>query len=350
MALTTSQKTLFQKARSLGGGGQAVALSDEACMFIAAVVAADLGVLEKFPEVPKDVPPFFSAGELGALVLPAKNFIGVIDRLFQIPDADTFFLCLATLHKARLKYERILQRQPFPTIDQVGPRGLLQYGGMSARALAGFLLWRKWMYDIDNRAAQETGYLFEPIIAAAIGGIAVSAKKSPVRRVGDNNKGRQIDCLRDHHAYELKLRVTIAASGQGRWGEELQFPIDCQASGYVPVLVVFDPTRNAKLDELRGAFLAHGGQVHIGREAWLHLEEQAGPTMALFLERYVRSPIAELLTELPDEMPELLLTMDDNKLTIDVDGEMFSIRRTPAAAIDVEELEDDIPDDADEQI
>jgi hypothetical protein len=29
----------------------------------------------------------------------------------------------------------------------------------------------EWLYDIDNRSAQETGYLFEPILAAAIGGI-----------------------------------------------------------------------------------------------------------------------------------------------------------------------------------
>ena len=34
--------------------------------------------------------------------------------------------------------------------------------------------------------------------------------------------------------------MTIAASGQGRWKEELDFPADCKASGYVPVLVVLD--------------------------------------------------------------------------------------------------------------
>ena len=38
-------------------------------------------------------------------------------------DADAYFDCLASLHKARLKYERILQTQPVPTVDQVGPRG-----------------------------------------------------------------------------------------------------------------------------------------------------------------------------------------------------------------------------------
>ena len=97
---------------------------------------------------------------------------------------------LAALHKARLKYARILKTQAVPTIDQVGPRGLLQYGGMNPKVLAGFLLWRKWVFDIDNRAGQETGSLFEPIIAEAVGGVPASAARSPVKRRNDRNKGR----------------------------------------------------------------------------------------------------------------------------------------------------------------
>ena len=99
-----------------------------------------------------------------------------------IPDADMFFACLANLHKRRLKYERILQTQPIPTIEQVGPRGLLQFGAVCTNALTSLLLWRKWFFDINNRAGQETGYLFEPIIAHAIGGMPFSAKASPIRR------------------------------------------------------------------------------------------------------------------------------------------------------------------------
>ena len=89
------------------------------------------------------------------------------------------------------------ERRFVATIDQVGPRGLLQYGSMDANLLAGFLRWRKWTFDIDNRAGQESGYLFETIIAAAVGGVPASAKKSPVRRRKDPNKGRQVDCLRE---------------------------------------------------------------------------------------------------------------------------------------------------------
>lgn len=58
--------------------------------------------------------------------------------------------------------------------------------------------------------------LFEPILAAALGGVPFPAKKSPVKRAEDPTKGRQVDCVVDRDAYEFKIRVTIAASGQGR--------------------------------------------------------------------------------------------------------------------------------------
>lgn len=35
-------------------------------------------------------------------------------------------------------------------------------------------------------------------------------------------------------------------------------------------------------------------EAHIGPAAWQHLEEQAGHTMATFVEKYVRRPIAEV--------------------------------------------------------
>jgi hypothetical protein len=349
MALTQAQRAILEKARALSGGGQGVALSAGACAFLVAVIARDLGASGKFPELPKDPPEFFSAGPFSKLEIPGHDCDDLFERLVALdPNADTYFHCLAAMHKARLKYERILQTQPVPTIDQVGPRGLLQFGGMSARALAGFLLWRKWMFDIDNRAGQETGYLFEPIIAAAIGGTPASAKKSPVRRRKDAKKGRQVDCIRKNLAYEFKIRVTIAASGQGRWGEELDFPGDCRASGYVPVLVVLDPTKNPKLDELTKAFLAEKGEVYVGSEAWKHLEGTAGPTMGGFLKKYVHAPIAALLDELPETMPELILDMTEDIFTVCVDGEKFSVPRVPPSPAEIEDVEDEMPEDIDE--
>ena len=173
----------------------------------------------------KGLPRFFGSQPLESLRLSNQDFLALFERLVTLePNADTYFSCLSTLHKSRLKYERILRTQPIPTIiDQVGPRGLLQYGSLGPKALTALLFWRKWMFDIDNSAAQETGYLFEPIIAAAIGGAPASARRSPVLRQG-TGRGQQVDCLKGDKAFEIKLRVTIAASGQGRWQEELDWP------------------------------------------------------------------------------------------------------------------------------
>jgi hypothetical protein len=353
LALTSAQRAILEKARALGGGGQAVALTDDACRFLIGVIARDLDFIKQFPEFPKEIPAFFSRYPLASLALPGPDVVPLFERLLALdPNADTYFGCLAALHKARLKYERILEVQPLPTIDQVGPRGLLQFGTMSAAAVTGFLLWRKWMFDIDNRAGQETGYLFEPIIAAAIGGVPAPSRKSPVKRTRDAGKGRQVDCIRGNRAYEFKIRVTIAASGQGRWAEELEFPVDCRQSGFVPVLVVLDPTANPKLTELTRAFKDNGGEVYIGAKAWQHLESTAGPTMGRLLKSYVHAPIAELLEELPaaEQMPELILNMTDDLLTISIDGEVFSSKRSTPKPSEVSAIDDEMPEDADEEI
>jgi len=212
-------------------------------------------------------------------------------------DFSTYLTCLIELHKRRRKYGLILQRQPLPTMVQVSPRALMEYGpDFPPEALASWLTWRKFFYDLDNRSAQETGYLFEPILAAAIGGEPKSAREKVVRRSEDASKGRQVDCwkiLPDGRAlaYELKLRVTIAASGQGRFAEELSFARDCSNSGVIPVLVVLDPTENNKLTGLQDAYRREGGVAYVGDDAWRHLEAEAGKTMASFIERYVREPV-----------------------------------------------------------
>lgn len=217
----------------------------------------------------------------------------------QIPDFVTYLRCLSELHKRRRKYAMILSAQPMPTMVQVSPRALVEYGRLNTEALASWLTWRKFFYDLDNRSAQETGYLFEPVLAAAIGGEPKSAKAKVVKRTDDQSKGRQVDCWKIRPdgrplAYEFKLRVTIAASGQGRFGEELQFAEDCATSGATPVLVVLDPTPNPRLRDLQAEFEAKGGHAYIGDDAWAHLEKEAGGIMATFIERYVRTPIAEI--------------------------------------------------------
>lgn len=348
MGLTKSQQILITKARNPGGSELGVFLDDATCAYLTVVIISDLGVAQHFPETPASIPPFFASQKLDELRVDGLDFLSLLERLFAIySDADTYFYCLAILHKARLKYERILQSQAIPTIDQVGPRGLLQYDTLSPKSLAALLFWRKWMFDIDNRAGQETGYVFEPIIAYAIGGIPYSAKRSPVKRGGVGPLGRQVDCVIGNRAYEIKIRVTIAASGQGRWGEELEFPKDCQASGFTPVLVVLDPTANVKLDELHQAFIAAGGVSYIGQAAWDHLASVAGPTMARFLELYVHSPLQELLKEAPQELPDLTLRMSNDRIIMEIGAEYVTIQRGRTEEVTAEN--DMLPEDVDEE-
>jgi hypothetical protein len=349
MALSNLQNAILERVRSLGAGSQAVALTDDACAYLVAVIAKDLGLLAKFPEFKQIPPPFFGQILPQKLSMVGANFLDLYERLLRLnKDADTYFVCLAAMHKGRLKYNNILRTQPISNIEQVGPRGILQYGSLTAKALAGFLFWRKWFYDIDNRAAQETGYIFEPIIANAIGGTPAPAAKSPVKRRADGNKGRQVDCVKGKKAYEFKLRVTIAASGQGRWKEELDFARDCLASGYKPVLVVLDGTPNEKLTQLQKRFDSAGGDVYIGAAAWRHLEETAGRTMAKFLDKYVRDPLRALLAAAPTSLPKLTATMQAGSITISIDGESVVIARSSAAISDLEP--DEMPEDAADQL
>lgn len=345
MPLTKSQQTILERARSVGSGGYGLALTEPACVYLIAVIAEDLGLRASFPEFKGvTVEPLYSRGRPADMQIRNIDFLPLFERLVKLrEDSDTYFSCLAALHKARTKYARILESQPLPTLEQVGPRSLLQAGSLSYGALASFLLWRKWLFDIDNRAGQETGYVFEPIIAHAIGGTPVGSARSPIRRHDDPRKGRQVDCIRNKMAYEFKVRVTIAASGQGRWREELDFPIDCKQSGYKPVLVVLDSTPNPKLDELRRAFTANGGQVYIGADAWAHLRSVAGKTMGLFVEKYVHAPLAGMLKGKAAALPGLSLSVAEGRMTIKVGRESLVIPRRPLAELQTDDPE--APDD-----
>jgi len=226
------------------------------------------------------------------------------------PDIFTYFLALTTLHAQRRKYRAILDDQSIPGLQTIIPRGLLELGGLPADELASWLVWRKFIYDIDNRAAQTAGYLFEPILTASIGGVSYSASKSPVRREGKGN-GRQVDCILDKDAYEFKMRVTIAASGKGRFAEELSFAEDCYLSDYHPVLLVLDPKPSAKLRDLSKEYRKYGGEAYVGDDAWTHLEEKAGRVMSQFLERYVRGPMSRI-DESFDRLLPISLEYDDS--------------------------------------
>lgn len=90
------------------------------------------------------------------------------------------------------------------------------------------------------------------------------------------------------------MRVTTAASGQGRFRAELDFAKGCHASGYTPILLGLDPTPSDRLDDLAAEYGRHGGMAYVGDTAWRHIEEKSGQAMATFIEKYVRRPISEV--------------------------------------------------------
>lgn len=229
---------------------------------------------------------------------------------------------LCDLYRRRVKYYYILKTQSFPNAEQIVPRSLLEYGNCENQLLADWLEWRKWIFDIDNRSAQETGYVFEPILASCLGGESVSAKNSPVKRIDDNgnatSNGRQIDCyISDtNEVYELKMRVTIAASGQGRFSEEMSFPYEAQMAGLTPILVVFDNNESTLLTKLKNRYVECGGRYYIGDDAWNILKERAGAEMGIFINKYIYPPINSMEIYLQSNPHNVTLSKEDSRIVI----------------------------------
>jgi len=266
--------------------------------------------------------------------IQASSIIQTLRSCFEKDnDFGLYIENLTTLHRRRVKYRRILSSQPIPNMDQIGPRSLLEFGECDSELLANWMMWKKWIYDIDNRSAQETGYLFEPLLASCLGGEPVGSRNSPVKRLDANgrptNKGRQIDCLApsNNRTYELKLRVTIAASGQGRFGEELSFAEESQAAGFIPVLLVLDPTPSNRLTELSEKYLACGGAFYHGEDAWEHMEQEAGKVISVFIEKYIK-PAIQGIEAIEIEYPKSIsLAWSDQEIEISDGAASYLIKR-----------------------
>lgn len=343
-SLDKETQKLIRHARVLSKGGLVVTLTDAAMCRLCAVAALDLGRPELLDApLRSQAKTNYYSQPLTAFdePLPAGVTFGKTFTALRagIKDFVTYLLCLCEIHKRRKKFGLILEYQPLPKMDHVVPRCLLEYGLRPPEVLASWLVWRKWLYDVDNRSAQETGYLFEPVLANALGGVRYSDKNSPVRRSDEKNKGRQIDCLVDNDAYEFKMRVTIAASGQGRFGEELAYARDCKNSQYVPVLLVLDPTMSTRLADLEQEYKKHGGRAYIGDKAWAHLKEKSGPTMAVFVSKYIESALREVEKSY-GELSPISLTNHDNMLEIRVGSYSMEIPRKHDPSLDVVLSED----------
>lgn len=342
--LSNPQKLSLEKLYAKGSSPQDRSLTDDQVKAIIARTAADLSIRLS---VQLDSPPEVFSSDFSDTLRYAEGIS--VESLYEellaaSPNSETYVSCLGRIVRARLKYGRVLETQPLATMDQVGPRSLLQFGLVDNEPLASLLVWRKWLFDIDNRAAQDTGYLFEPVIAGAIGGLPYGHKASPIRRL--NGRGnRQVDAIKGKSAYEFKIRITIAASGQGRWREELSFPKECVASGFTPILIVLDPTSNPKLDEISSAYRQVGGEVYIGDDAWAHLLAEAGAEMGLFLEKYVELPIKAMVDQERQRVGLLpfSLTQTANAITMRLGVESITIDRHSEEPDDADR---EIPDDA----
>lgn len=334
--MSTFLRQLFSKCRVHGNGEAQVALSEWDIQVLLQVMCNDLGINlpKKLCDIDStyyNIPIEYYANATNAL--PENDIFEVFSEIMaKNIDYQLYISNLSALHRRRVKYTRILSTQMKSEFDQISPRSLLEYGMAPSQLLCNWMLWRKWIYDIDNRSAQETGYLFEPIVAACMGGAPVGAAASPVKRVVNGlqtTDGRQIDCYIPSHkkAYELKLRVTIAASGQGRWGEELSFPAECKAAGIEPNLLVLDPTPNSRLSELIEAYHMANGSTFLGPDAWGKMEHEAGEVMGIFLEKYIRPPLQDMKSFEPTELDSVTLTWKNNAVEVTSMAEKYTISR-----------------------
>lgn len=183
MTIPTTFRKLLTQCKIHGSGEAQVILSDAELYALICLSANDLGWqvaemgLEQL-DIPEEnyykIPiNWFSSLQIYN-VTPSILLKALTDACHLHDDYNLYIQNLCALHRRRVKYRRILATQPLPQMEQIVPRSLLEYGACETDLLSSWMIWRKWIYDIDNRSAQETGYLFEPILASCLGGTSIS--------------------------------------------------------------------------------------------------------------------------------------------------------------------------------
>jgi hypothetical protein len=343
MTVSTSIRHLLTQCKIHGNGDAQVMLTDSELYVLFYLSICDLdwecsefGFIDiEFPHTEYYHIPIVWFGTLEITQATPDFLLCVLDKACRRhQDYSLFIRNLCALHRRRVKYARILSSQPLPGIDQIAPRGLLEYGACNIDLLCNWMAWRKWVYDIDNRVAQETGYFFEPVLASCLGGESIGAKHSPVKRLDSKgrptDRGRQVDCFVSslQRVYELKLRVSIAASGQGRFSEELSFPIESAAAGFTPILLVLDPTPSNRLEELERAFLSANGKCFSRQEAWGHMEEAAGDVISQFIDKYIKPPLEAVENGFPARPCPVTLAWEGSQVRITIAENEYVIPRS----------------------
>ena len=115
--------------------------------------------------------------------------------------------------------------------------------------------------------------------------------------------------------------------GQGRFGEELSFPVEAKAAGFTPVLLVLDPTPSSKLGELSRKFVENGGEFYNGEEAWEYMEKETGEIIATFIKKYIK-PIIRVIEEVDiNEIVDIKLSSTRTEITIASNTDTYTLNR-----------------------
>lgn len=216
-----------------------------------------------------------------------SDVLGVIQHLVENHrDGLLAYALLAEIYKRRLRFAHILSHTQIPSAVELGHRSLIEFGN-TPKEISDQLRLRKMLYDIDNRSAQESAFLYMKIMASVLGGEIVHARNSPILRDGSSHFRRSVDCIAGRRAYDFKARMTDAPSRRARFQDEMSFARDCFVSGYTPVLLVLNQLPGQRPVEMIEVFERYEGEVYIGDEAWDHVREVSGTILSKFLDRFV---------------------------------------------------------------
>jgi hypothetical protein len=145
-------RNLYSKCKMHGNGEAQIVITDDELASLIAIAVSNLNWSLEELGIRKIVLPYYDYYKIPLNWFDENHNLGVdpdtvINYLKVCFSKDNDFALfienLSALHRRRVKYKRILSSQPLPTMDQIGPRVLLEYGGCNITLLANWMLWRK---------------------------------------------------------------------------------------------------------------------------------------------------------------------------------------------------------------
>lgn len=316
-------RTRIKAMSKIGNGKSALFLDNASMGSLLGFIEQDMGCSGVITALPDALRPDRDYFETDPHFTTVDRRIGfdleeaIAQAAENILDAERVLESLCHLHLRRVKLANIWATQNIPDIAPLAYRGLIEMEGISPTATAGLIRLRKHLYDIDNRVAQESAMLYTAIISRALGGASYTSKNSPIVKLGTAFSRRHVDCIAGDHAYEFKGRLTEAPSRRARLDDEIQFPRDCHARGYTPVLLSFHQEVNESTERLVEAYQRNNGKIFIGDAAWAHLYERAGKSMTVFLRRYVTGPI-EAIQKAGNEPVDIHVSLRSGRTSLEI--------------------------------